>query len=355
MFFINVIDAILLSQTNIKKFLFEDLMGVSSKTANKYLTASVQIKSRQFTQFKNSFKYLSERAGNPMANMLGKVMLGAFEAVESNSEITMPGIKYGCEYSIKNSCEEYAGDNANLNLQAHSLHYSFCFIDAATLPRRKMSNRPTDWSTILGAFPYNAIYESDSYYCLDISDNPEFDPAEDARFNSVFKESILAVMAAMYLDIDRQCLLLGIDTAIHLEFVEQAWNKENTAAFFFEFWREVSEFNTHEEFYKDLSINFQDMDLESVKTNFKRWCKTGSLKDEQWLKLAGVENEINEKYIYLRFLYVWAVILKEAKHFGKLSDPGYCFDDFHEDLIRWCEVIKKELPLDSWQPFKAAS
>ncbi len=355
MFFINVIDAILFSQFNFKKFLFEDFIGISTKTANKYLTLSVPVKSRQFTQIKNTLKHSSQRAGKPMATEVSKIMLSAFEAIETNSVMIMPGIRKGCELSIENICKQYDIDPASPELWPHPFHYSFCFIDAAGLPRRQITHRPVEWSSILGTFPYSAISESDSYYCLDISEHPDFSPSDDARFNGVFKESISGVMAAMYLDFERHRESLNQDMAIFWEFVKQAWDEENTAAFFFKFKRKNSRFNTHEAFYKDLSKRFTGMDLESVKTSYKRWCKTGSLKDEQWLKLAGVEDEINDEYISLRFWFILAQILKEVRRVGVQSNPDYGFDGFYADLMRWCEVIKKELPFESWQPFKAAS
>ena len=355
MFFINVIDAILNSQFNIKKVLFEEYLGISSKTANKYLTISIPIKSRQFTQVKNRLKHSSERVGSPLATELAKIMLNSFEAIETGAVTTFPGIRDGCELSIRNLCEEYSVDPTDLNLWPHPFHYSFCFIDAAGLPRRQITSSPIDYCAILSTFPYNAISNNDSHYCLDISEHPDFSPLDDARFNCVFKESISGVMAAMYLDFERHRESLNQDMAIFWEFVKQAWGEENTAAFFFKFKRKNSEFNTHEAFYKDLSKRFKGMDLESVKTSYKRWCKTGSLKNEQWLKLAGVEDEINDEYISLRFWFILAQLLKEVRRVGVQSNPDYGFDDFYADLMRWCEVIKKELPFESWQPFKAAS
>ncbi|MEY8240867.1 MAG: hypothetical protein RPT25_11015 [Cycloclasticus sp.] len=286
---------------------------------------------------------------------MSKAVLNGFEAIEAESVFTFPGIKDGCEFALINISRECGVDPASLGLWPHPLHYSFCFIDAAGLPHRQITHTPIDWSSILNTFPYSAISKNDSCYCLGISEEPEFIPSEDARFNDVFKESILGVMAAMYLDFERYRVSLDKNMDIFWEFVKQAWHKENTAAFFFIFQRKNSGFSTHEEFYVNLSENFPGMDMESVKTNFKRWCRTGSLKDDQWLKLASAEGVINDEYIFLRFWFVLAMILKDVKRVGILANPDYCFDDFQADLMRWCEVIKKELPLESWQPFKAAS
>lgn len=353
MYFLSVIDAIGKSQFNIEKMVFVDMLGVSSKTAKKYLNLSTSIKSRQFTQIKNTFKYASQHTDDFIKVKLSEYMLNAMEAAETESEYTMLGIKDGYELAIEDTCKKEGISPTDLDYKLNLFHYSMCFIDEASLPRRKITCEPIDWPSILGAFPYNVIPESELNYCKELDGRTDFNCFSDSRFNEVFKESFLGVMAAVYLDLEHYCLLFNKDTASFRDFFRQTWSKKNASAFFFEFLRNNSVFSTHEEFYKDMNKKFPKLDLESVKTNYKRWCRTGSLKDEQWLKLAG--GEIGEEYAFLRLWFVAANLLEDVKQFGALAKQDYSIDDFEKDLTRWCEIIKKELPFVSWQPFKAAS
>lgn len=354
-FFTNIIDALVQSELNLGKILFEDGMGVSTKTAKKYLKLSVPLKSRQYTEFKKTVKNASQRTDATLAVQIMGEMANLLEAIETDSEYTMPGIKYGCHLGMIEAAKHAGVDPNELELGVNPLHYSISFIEAASLPHRRFTHDPLSWPTILSAFPYNVVPQVESYYCIEVSEKSGLNLETDSRYSEVIKESILGIMAAMYLDLEQYILSNDMDINFFWEFVNKAWGQANPSAFFFTFLRNSSDFSSHEEFYKALSERFRGMDLDSVKTNYKRWCKTGSLKNEQWIKIAGADDEINEEYLFLRLSFLLAKLIVNVRRVGSLSVPNYNAEDFQRDLMRWCEVIEKELPFESWQPFQTAS
>jgi hypothetical protein len=357
MIFYNILNALIESEFGMRKLLFSDLLGFSSKAAKKYMESPMTVGSRQFNQLNNRLSQLKVKNKDNVTGLLAEELLNAHTSIIDNKPYVMPSSRDGCELAILNECNKLNISASDLELDDIPWHYSLSFVDSVSLPFRTYGAESITEELIYSNFPYN-VYEKnkiDSF--LKESRQKGGIKKENLASVNMVVDAFVAVMAAIYLDIKRQNEILydgGMD--FWQGFFKGAWTSDNAQAYFFIRIRERSGKRTYDEFYQYLANEvFTGLDFESVKTNYKRWCKTGSIKKEQWMRLIGTNDLFSEEYILIRLKFSLAVLFQQLKTIIRETNINFSLDNFKFDLVKWCDAIEAEYPLGNWQPFKATS
>jgi hypothetical protein len=357
MIFYNILNALIESEFDIRKLLFSDLLGFSSKSAKKYMESSMSVGSRQFNQLNNRLSQLKVKSKDDVTGLLAEELLNVHTSIIENKPHVMSSSRDGYELAILNECKKLNVTASDLELDDIPWHYSISFVDSVSLPFRTYGAESITEELIYSNFPYNVYEKNKVDYYLKKSQQEGGIKKEDEVSVTMIFDAFIAVMAAIYLDIKRQNEILydgGMD--FWQGFFEGAWTSDNAQAYFFIRIRERSGKRTYDEFYQYLANEvFTGLDFESVKTNYKRWCKTGSIKKEQWMRLVGTNDLLSEEYILIRLEFSLAVLFQQLKTIISETNINFSLDDFKVDLIRWCDAIESEFPLGNWQPFKATS
>ena len=351
-FFKGVIESIIKSKFNMEKFIFSDLIGLSERCVRDLKKdPDISIPSKRHTQLINRIDTSIKRA--PENGFILKHIKELLEISEGKNEIPYFGAKKGFEEGVLSQLKE--GGTLDVDsLEAPHFYYIFNFVDLVHEPLFKDKAGRID--NLSEYFPYSALGDDEVKYCINKIRSPEgYCNKDSVLFNSILN-SFVAVLSAIYLDVERYNKIeLDKDLSSFRRLIEKAWGSGNSSAYFFRFSRDELNFNTHEEFYDALSHNFPDTDKETVKRNYKRWCKTGKIDRQQWQYLSGSEDPNSEQSVITELKHTFISLLDEIKKFASENGHEYEVKDFLTDLDRWCLEIKKNVRLDSWQPFKAAS
>ena len=352
MFFKGVIESIIKSKFNMEKIIFGDLIGLSERSVRDLKNNSdIDIPSRRHTQLVNRIDTSIKRS--PEKAFLLEYIKDLFEMSSEINEIPYLGAKKGFEAAILSQLNDGEVLDSD-SLETPHFYYIFNLIDLVYEPLFQLGIERID--NLLEHFPYNALGGENFNYCVDkIKGSEGFSDKDTRLFNSVVN-SFVAVLAAIYLDVERYNKIeLDKDLSSFRRLIEEAWSSGNSSAYFFRFSRDELNFNTHEEFYDALSHNFPDTDKETVKRNYKRWCKTGKIDRQQWQNLSGSEDPNSEQPVITELKHTFISLLDDVKNYACEHGHEYEVEDFLSDLDRWCTEIKHNISLDSWQPFKTAS
>jgi hypothetical protein len=352
MFFKGVIESIIKSKFNMEKFIFGDLIGLSERSVRDLKkNPDISISSKRHRQLINRIDSSISRSSEN--SFILKYFKSFFENASELGEIPWFGAKKGFEEGVLSQLKE--GGTLDVDsLEAPHFYYAFNFLDLVYEPLFQLKVERID--NLLEHFPYSALGDEELKYCIDkIKGSEEFCDKDSLLFNSIVN-SFVAVLAAIYLDVERYNKVeLDKDMSSYRRLIEEAWGSGNSSAYFFRFSRDELNFNTHEDFYDALSVNYPDTDQETVKRNYKRWCKTGKIDRQQWQYLSGNGDPNSEQALITELKHTFISLLDEIKNFAGEHGHEYDVEDFLSDLDRWCSEIKNNVSLDSWQPFKAAS
>ena len=350
MFFKGVIEKIINSKFDIDQFLFGDLIGLSERTVrNLKKDPDIKIPSKRHTQLMgridNSIKKSTEKG------LILKYVKSLLEKPINENEIAFLGSLDSFKAVSTNLLN--SGIDIDTLGTPHCL-YSMSFLDLVYKPLFKL--RVDELGGLAEHFPYSSLSKEEfNYYVDKVKKSEPFCNDDPLLFRSVVN-SFVAVLAAMYMDVERYNRLeLDKDISSFRRLISEAWSSENSSAYFFKFSRKELNYKTHEEFYNALSVNFPNHDKETVKRNYKRWCKTGKIDRRQWPYLTGAGGNWDEITIIEELKHTFISLLDEIKGFALEHDVEYSSDDFLEDLDRWCSEIEANVSLDSWQPAKATS
>jgi hypothetical protein len=357
MIFYNILNALIESEFDMRKLLFSDLLGFSGKSAKKYMESPMSVGSRQFTQLNNRLSQLKVKNKDDVTGLLAEELLNLHTSIIENKPHVMSSFRDGYELGVLNECKKMNVTASDLELDDSPWHYSISFIDSVSLPFRTYGSESITEELIYSNFPYSVYEKNNIDYYLKKSQQEGGIKREDEVLVNMIIDAFIAVMAAIYLDIKRQNeILYDGGMGFWPSFFEGAWSSDSAQAYFFIRIRERSDKRTYDEFYQNLANEvFTGLDFESVKTNYKRWCKTGSIKKEQWMRLVGTNDLLSEEYILIRLKFSLAVLFQQLKTVISETNSSFSLDDFNADLIKWCDAIKAEFPLGNWQPFKAAN
>lgn len=351
-FFKGVIESIIKSMFNMEKFIFGDLIGLSERSVRDLKkNPDISIPSKRYSQLINRIdSSISRSSENSFILKYFKIF---FENASELGEIPWFGAKKGFEEGVLSQLKEGGMLDAD-SLEVLHFYYVFNFLDLVYEPLFQLKAERID--TLSEHFPYSALGDKEFKYCIEkIKSSEEFCDKHPLLFNSI-ANSFVAVLAAIYLDVERYNKIeLDKDVSSFRRLIEGAWGSDNSSAYFFKFSRDDLDFNTHEDFYDALSNNFPDTDKETVKRNYKRWCKTGKIDRQQWQYLSGDGDPYSEQAIISELKHTFISLIDDIKKFAGEHGHEYEVEDFLSDLDRWCTEIKRNISLDSWQPFKTAS
>jgi hypothetical protein len=254
MIFYNILNALIESEFGMRKLLFSDLLGFSSKAAKKYMESPMTVGSRQFNQLNNRLSQLKVKNKDNVTGLLAEELLNAHTSIINNKPYVMPSSRDGCELAILNECNKLNISASDLELDDIPWHYSLSFVDSVSLPFRSYRDDPISEELIYSNFPYN-VYEKNKIdsFLKESRQEGGLKKANLVSVNMVI-DAFVAVMAAIYLDIKRQNEILyegGMN--FWPGFFEGAWSSDSAQAYFLIRIRERSDKRTYDEFYQDLA------------------------------------------------------------------------------------------------------
>jgi hypothetical protein len=352
-FFKGVIDSIIKSKFNMDKFIFGDLIGLSERSVRDLRkNPDIDISSKRHTQLINRIN--AEIMRSSENGFMLEHIRNLIEKPSEENEVLWIGARKGFEAAVLN---QLMSDEVLLDvdrLEAPPFYYIFNFVDLVHEPLFKYKAGRID--NLSEYFPYSALGDDEVKYGINkIRSSEGYCNKDSLLFNSILN-SFVAVLAAIYLDVERYNKIeLDKDLSSFRRLIKEAWGSGNSSAYFFRFSRDELNFSTHEEFYDALSRNFPDTDKETVKRNYKRWCKTGKIDRQQWQNLSGSEDPNSAQPMITELKHTFISLLDNIKSLAGEHGHEYEVEDFLADLDRWCLEIKNNVSLDSWQPFKTAS
>lgn len=84
MIFYNILNALIESEFGMRKLLFSDLLGFSSKAAKKYMESPMTVGSRQFNQLNNRLSQLKVKNKDNVTGLLAEELLNAHTSIINN-------------------------------------------------------------------------------------------------------------------------------------------------------------------------------------------------------------------------------------------------------------------------------
>jgi hypothetical protein len=357
MIFSRVIEHVFDKEFNLKQRVFTDYLGFTKKTTRKYFNGGLK-EGRGLNQFVMRLNSIKRSSKSNLVKYISSEFLRVFESLSGKVNYTDQPVMHsfvdGYRFGITETCKEL---NVNPDMYLSSLpsvFYSMNFIDAVHHPFRSgpFDITPENFESLV--FPYNKLskHDVDRYFnVVSLKDRPHVSNA-GPEVHRLLKETFAGILASISLDLERLGTS-GIDIESH--FLESNWGESNIVAKYFCWFRDSSGCNTHDQFYGILAENFHNIDFESVKTNYKRWCKTGRLKKEQLFKLSESISNIDNGEVQFFMQYIMTVFLQFLKEVLEECSIEYTYESFKLDVNKWKGWIKAEYPLESWQPSKAAN
>ncbi len=357
MMFNRVIEYVFDKEFNVKQRAYSNYLGFSPKTTRNYLKNGIK-KGRMLNQFILRLKNVRGSSKSNIAKFFSGELINAFEFISGDKgaadQILMSGAVDGYCFGVADACQEMSVEPTQYLNALPPAFYFMHFIDSVNLPFRTSVFDITSENFDSLSFPYNRLSKTDATQYFRIQGLTKRPHAKDAgpEVFQLLKESFSGVVASIALDTERlACSEFEADS----NFLKSAWDEGNIVAQYFSWLRESTDCKTHDEFYKRLAESFPNINSDSVETNFKRWCKTGSLKNGQLLKLGeAMSNEHNGETLFF-MQYLMAVILQFMKEVLDECAIEYPYESFKLDVRKWKEWIKVEYPLENWQPTKATS
>ena len=114
--------------------------------------------------------------------------------------------------------------------------------------------------------------------------------------------------------------------------------------YFFKRLRSRSGCKSSMEFYRHLESYYPNIELESIKGNYERWCRGGPIEERQWDGLISAFNDSNagDVRLLLRSTHALYKAIYYLKELMKLFKVSYSNKDFTEDLSLWSAAIYRE-------------
>ena len=357
MMFNRIAEYLLVYELKFPQKIFVERLGFSRKSARKYFSGGIADEGRGINQFISRLRKVSESSVSSSTKFISEFLVNDLEYRVGKNKNEAPFVecfKYGYCMSIYDECKTLNIDPTEFLETVPQCYYSMMFIDAVSLPYNCGSYGIDQERFPSLGFPYNILSNPDveQYFnVISLKDRPDISAAGDEVYR-MLKDSFVGLLAAISLDLDR---LIDQGSPVGAPFFEDTWEEENIMASYFKWIRNNSGCKTHEEFYSCIARYFPNIEYESVKTNYKRWCKTGKLKNNQLSMLSGIMNNKENGEILFYMQYISILLLQLFKTVLKECGVEYSYDLFKSDLTRWKNLIVEEYPVASWQPFKAAS
>lgn len=357
MMFNRVIEYVFDKEFNLKQKVFTDHLGFSQKSARNYFKSGLK-KGRMLNQFISRLKSIKGSTKSNIAKYLSSELINVFEFFSDGKgnvdKSFISGFVDGYCFGVAEECRELGVEPAELLNALPSVFYSMHFIDAVNLPFRRGDFNITRENFDSLDFPYSKLSKPDAlkYFSIQsLEDRPELEDA-GLEIHRLLKESFSSVVASLSLDTER---LSSSELEGDSNFLANAWDEGNIVAQYFCWLRDNSGFDTQVEFYNFLAKSFPNIDADSVKTNYKRWCETGRLDNRQLLKLSGAMAHNHDGEVFFLTQYLIAVLLQLMKEVLEECSIEYPYESFRLDVNKWRGWIKAEYPLENWQPTKAAN
>lgn len=306
-------------------------VGLSSRTINNYSKEPIKSGSRKYTQLHNRFKSTASK------DRFSFNMSGLFENINQaeRGELEEPIVKSIFEYYYEGLLNN-GSISVNEAKNGHPFFYLMSMYDDAMNPYRFKPYNIDETNIDTLKFPYNRFdLGALKFHFFDLDVNSIH------TFTETMISSSIAMVAALHLDIR------SMEDGINFEFKDSSFSdlsvllqSDDQGGYFFKRLRSKSGFRNNE-FYRYLESYYPNIEPESIKKNYERWCKGGPIKECQWNGLISAFNDSNTVDVRLLLrsthaLYKAIYYLKELMwHF----EVSYSNIDFIEDFSLWSAAI----------------
>lgn len=312
-----------------------DNVGLSSRTVSNYSNEPIESGSRKYKQLHNRFESAAS------IDRFSYNMSGFFENINKAEmgELEEPIIKSIFEYYYEGLMVD-GSIGINEAKHGHPFYYLMSMYDDALNPYRFKPYDINETNIDALKFPYDQfnLFALKSHF-FELNKNSVHTLSETVLSSSI------AMVAALYLDIR------SMEDGVNFVFEDSSFpdlavllQEDRQDGYFFKRLRSTSGCRSNNEFYRNLERYYPNIEPESIKINYERWCKGGPIKERQWDGLISAFNDSNTGKIRLLLrsthaLYKAIYYLKELiKHF-KVS---YSNIDFIEDFSLWSNAIYKQ-------------